>query len=407
MNKDFELEDKFEAAFEAGDYEITPLEMWWLGLTSDLQLDYDYEEDLENIKEERTDRAAVVITDYEEFMDWIDEQLIQKKTGIRKIYSIMEWAKVFKSQKGCIVPDNIVKAWINNSLGTDVRKLANKLGIEHFRKVEDIENELTLVIADDIKKVEGAEVLTSMDLIAHNLVDLSFEEWKAFFTKVAVRKHDTNENVFALASMGYEVWIEWTDKDFKMINPNYTPREMYYFYNIIHPNNDCGTLVSAENCWGNFLVSLLKGGLTRDSLGRLLRQEATNLICPVQTYGNKSTYNEEVEKSKYGIIDVQLDKDFVRGVNLDFSNTKDPQATAGLYRFLNQIGTVSFPQHQGEDVRTNMAALAAGISLLKYNNIDMFIFERAVDKITKVFNRCALLNRVGTTGKLHIDLDDM
>jgi hypothetical protein len=210
---------------------------------------------------------------------------------------------------------------------------------------------------------------------------------------------DEDKEVYSLPT-AYTVWMKWTSEGYSLVNPAQLPRISYY-----ECSADGAVVYQPHEVWGNVLIHLLLNGLSRDSFGRLFRQKGTQLTVPIQVYGNKSEYNNIVETHKPGHIEIK--PNLHKMVGLTIENGEDIQGTAKAYEAYNALEIPSFPQHQGEDLRILDAATASLVSLVKMGDIPIYIFARSVDKVTKLFNRLSLLNRVGTEGVCSCDPDDM
>jgi hypothetical protein len=361
--------------------------------------------------------------DYEIFSQFCDPKLLEE-TGIAKLNAVLRWMEIVKAEKGYLVPPAIVEAWVEHKLywlDENADKNAETAFFEGMNAqviygYEEAAEEGVIIIKELPEKVpeciaaKKVSLITNADLVRSQIMNLPYQMWRDYFKSIAVKVDPKDPDIFAITSFGYLIWLRWDANSFEIINPAFVPRNRYYIANVDNettPENYFGFLMESHDLWGNMLVGLLKSGLTRKSFGYLLRQKGTNLATPIQMYGNKSTFNECIEYSKDGMLDINFKYHSTGGIGFEISNASSPQAVVELYRLLNYFGIVSFPQHQGDDIRSGLAALATGISLIEYKGMKLHLFERAVDKVTKIFNRCALVNRVGTSGEAQFDPDDM
>lgn len=402
------IQDLIKENFENHNYLITHLEAWWLGLTTTLKLEFDEDEPLE-MESERKDRASTVL-DYEKLMEIVSSEY-KTKMGVFTIYTILEWSRIFREEKGSIIPQGIINAWLNNTFYTSITNpFGKKMDAYICNSINEIKPNSTIIcdfeIPAELKTEKKITHYSVEDIIKHIMLNLSFQQWRDFFRSIATMFGEKSPDTFSLTSFGYQIWVEWTNKSFYIYNPSFIPRKLYYIANISDektPEECKGMLVNSVNLWGNMLFSLMRSGLVGNDFDRFLSIEATNIAIP----GNDTILNEELEKSKPGILYLTLNDYSKGGVNIKFSNCNDVYAVAELYRYLNKSGIVSLPHHQGNDILTGLPALASGVSSIKYKGMDIHVFERAVDDIANILNPHASLYQKTTTGTIKFDIDDM
>jgi hypothetical protein len=362
-------------------YQINAVEMYILGLSDGFRKSNDDDPlDFKQFCRQLSDRY-----DNADDPEWL------------QIILALEYGEILRATKGSILPPAIQEGWDLGKLATNDKNISEGMGIP-LREESVEEGDYLIEIASEDRTKEEVEYtrILPMDITRHLWLELSNEQWANLFDYVSWLRDDENKNVYCLPS-SYMVWAKWDKDGPQFVNPCYIPRNKYFGMVQILERNEL---------WGNMLINLLLNGLTRNSFGHLFRQSSTNLITPIQVYGNKSEYNKVVEVNKPGFVDITLSTSG-NGIRINFENETDLMITAVAYKTFNSAGIPCFPQHQGEDLRIMDAATASLVSLVKMGDIPIYIFARSVDKVTKLFNRLSLLNRVGTEGVCTCDPDDM
>ena len=311
-----------------------------------------------------------------------------------QLYAILEFYQILKDQNIPLVSNQIRLALSENKVYSEDPFVSMSLDLEYpevdeltsgdivIGQIRGLNNERRLQLVE-----QGVNFIETCDLFKSQIVNVPKEIWVQYFNKIAI---DQDETTWQIVSTGMSIHLN--KEDFSVVEPNFIARNSYtlLLQGYVHH------LLDGTNGWCNYIFTLIRNGMTRKKFGAAMRRDATNAVVPVQHYGLKSSFNLVGESNKHGILDLNVNISPNKGCEFEIKNPSNMRVVGDVFQSLPYN---AFAQHQGEYLKTEEAAYASFISLLKYKDMNFYLFNRSVDKITKVLNRCSLLNRTGTMGK--------